>query len=212
MNKIISICMAIAVICLLSGIFLYPYLPQKIPTHWNIHDEIDGWSSKAFGIILFPGFMLIMIFLFWYLPKIDPMKKNIQKFQKYYDWFCLAIILFFAYLFILTMFASFGTQIKMSAMMVPALAVIFLLSAVLMRHSKRNWFIGIRTPWTMSDDRVWEKTNKMGSWLFAVLGILFLIAVLLPVLIMLFIIGLAILFVIFLFFYSYWIFRKIRKR
>ncbi|MEM0360706.1 MAG: SdpI family protein, partial [Candidatus Diapherotrites archaeon] len=78
---------------------------------------------------------------------------------------------FLLYLHALTILAGLGMQIEIKLMLLPALSVLFFYIALLLRKSKRNWFVGIRTPWTMSSDFVWEKTHKIGSYCFALMAV-----------------------------------------
>ena len=161
------------------GICLYPQMPEKMASHWNIQGKVDGYLSKFWGLFLMPFISLVLCLLFLLIPKIDPLKANIEKFRKYFDIFIILIILFLFYIYLLTIFWNFGLRFNLGQLMVPALAILFYYCGILVEKSKRNWFIGIRTPWTISNDRVWEKTHKAGgklfkiSALFVLLGLVF---------------------------------------
>ena len=157
--------------------YAYQVLPSdRVPSHWNAQGKIDGYLPKFWGLFLLPLISLGLFFLLHYLIKIDPLNKNIQKFRKQYNSFILVLIIFFFYIFILTLAANF-ISIDMTLMLIPALGVLFFYLGKLMRHVKRNWFIGIRTPWTLSNDKVWEKTHKLGSILFQGVGIIMLLSI-----------------------------------
>ena len=106
---------------------------------------------------------------------MEPLKENVEKFKKYFDTFILIIILFLFYIYLLTVCWNLGGRFNMIMMMSPAIGAMFYYAGILMEKSKRNWFIGIRTPWTLSSDKVWEKTHKIGGLLFKISGLLAII-------------------------------------
>ena len=127
-----------------------------------------------------PIISLVLLVLFIIIPKIDPLKANIAKFKSYYSTFIFAIILFLFYLHILTLVWNMGIRFNMVSMMSPGFAVLFFYCGIVLENAKRNWFIGIRTPWTLSNDNVWAKTHRLGGKLYKASGILSLVGVILP--------------------------------
>jgi uncharacterized membrane protein len=127
-----------------------------------------------------PIISLILFFLFILIPKIDPLKTNIEKFRKYFDNFVTIIILFLFYLYLLTIFWNFGVQFSMNQVLAPAFGILFFYCGILVEKAKRNWSIGIRTPWTLSNDKVWERTHKIGGKLFKVVGIIAFLGIIFP--------------------------------
>ncbi|MBU0586572.1 DUF1648 domain-containing protein [Candidatus Micrarchaeota archaeon] len=175
---ILSIFLVLAVFAI--GAYFYGQLPEKIAVHWNIDGKADGFSEKGFGVFMLPLLMTGMLALFYFLPSIDPLKSNYKEFKKEYDGLVLALIGFFAYIFALSLAYNLGHLFNMSQFMVPGLGIlIFYLGGVLSK-AKRNWFVGIRTPWTMTNDIVWKKTHEAGAKLFRISGALLIISILLP--------------------------------
>ncbi|NJD51922.1 MAG: SdpI family protein [Candidatus Methanoperedens sp.] len=154
------------------GIYVYPEMPEKIASHWNAQGEVDGYMSKFWGIFLMPIISVGLFLLFVIIPGIDPYKSNIEKFRKYYDNFIIVIILFLFYIYLLTIFWNMGFRYNMITLLSPAFAILFYYSGVLIENAKMNWFIGIRTPWTLSSEKVWDKTHKIGGKLFKIAGII----------------------------------------
>ncbi len=170
----------IVVVSFVMGVVLYPYLPGQVASHWNIRGEVDGYMSKFWGAFLMPIISTVMAFLFVMLPKLDPLGKNIEKFRKYYENFILVIIGFLFYLYILTIVWNLGVKFDMVRLMTVALAGLVYYAGVLIEKAERNWFIGIRTPWTLSSDVVWKDTHKLGGKLFKISGGLALLGVIVP--------------------------------
>ncbi len=87
---------------------VYPYLPDRIASHWNIKGEVDGYAGKFWGVFLFPILMAVIFIFYLIIPKIDPLKANIESFRKYYNAFWLMLFIFFIYIFALTLAWNFG--------------------------------------------------------------------------------------------------------
>ncbi|MBK6792353.1 MAG: SdpI family protein [Anaerolineales bacterium] len=167
---LVLLMIAVAVI---AGALLWNQLPEQMASHWNINDEVDGYISKFWGVFLMPLVVLGMFGLFIALPNMDPLKANIESFRSAFNLFILLITVFMLYIHGLTLAWSLGNQsFKMSTMMLPFMGILFIFIGYLLRQAKRNFFIGIRTPWTLSSDSVWDKTHQLGSVLFMVSGAL----------------------------------------
>ena len=149
-------------------------------SHWGINGEVNGYMSKFWGLFLLPIISLGIFLLLTYIPKIDPMKENVEKFRKHYDNFIVLIILFMFYVHALTLFWNMGYRFDMMRFMIPSLSALFYYIGVMIENSKRNWFIGIRTPWTLSSDSVWDKTHALGGKLFKVVGLISLLGIIVP--------------------------------
>jgi len=203
MKKIHIIIIVLIIISFITAIYLYQVFPDKIASHWNTKGEVDGYMSKFWGVFLMPIVALAAFLLFLFLPKIDPMKNNIKKFEKYYDGFILVIILFFIYIYILTVLSNLNIKFNMSHAIIPALGIFFYYIGVFMKKLKRNSFVGIKTPWTLSSDKVWDKTHALGSKLFKIIGVLFILGLLYPDKTFMPIMIVILLMIVYLFVYSY---------
>jgi len=180
MRKSGLIILGIILLSLGIGFYFYPQMPNMVASHWNAKGEVDDYMPKFWGTFLMPVVSIFMLLLFMLIPKIDPLKANIEKFRKYFDSFIVLIMLFFLYIYLLTIFWNLGLRFDMGRLMAPALGLLFYYCGILIENAKRNWFIGIRTPWTLSSDNVWEKTHKIGAKLFKVSGLIALSGILFP--------------------------------
>ena len=157
----------------LAGLLLWNRLPEQMASHWNINDQVDGYMPKFWGVFMVPLITLGMFVLFLVIPSIDPLKANIAQFREAFNLFIVLIVTFMLYIYGLTLAWSLGyTSFRMSASMLPAIGLLFIFIGFMLRQAKRNFFIGIRTPWTLSSDQVWNKTHQLGSILFMVAGAL----------------------------------------
>ena len=156
-----------------AGLLLWNRLPDQMASHWDINDQVNGYMPKVWGVFLMPLIVLGMSVLFLIIPSIDPLKANIAQFRETFNVFIVLIVAFMLYIYGLTLAWSLGyTNFKMSTSMLPAMGLLFIFIGFMLRKAKRNFFIGIRTPWTLSSDTVWDKTHQLGSVLFMASGVL----------------------------------------
>ena len=177
MRKSGIIVLGVILLSFIIGIYFYPQMPEKIASHWNAHGQVDGYMSKFWGLFLMPLLSMMLFLLFIAIPKIDPLKHNIEKFREYYDGFVVLIIVYLFYVYLLTIFWNIGIRFNMVQPLAPAMGILFYYIGILIENAKRNWFIGIRTPWTLSSEKVWEKTHKIGGKLFKIAGVIAFIGV-----------------------------------
>jgi len=177
MRKSGIIVLGVILLSFIIGIYFYPQMPEKIASHWNAHGQVDGYMSKFWGLFLMPLLSMMLFLLFIAIPKIDPLKHNIEKFREYYDGFVVLIIVYLFYVYLLTIFWNIGIRFSMVQPLAPAMGILFYYIGILIENAKRNWFIGIRTPWTLSSEKVWEKTHKIGGKLFKIAGVIAFIGV-----------------------------------
>jgi uncharacterized membrane protein len=152
---------------------IYNQLPARMASHWGVNDQVNGTISRFWGAFLMPVITLALLGLFLLIPAIDPLKANIARFRGFFNLFILLIVVFMVYLHGLTLAWNLGyTGFQMSTALLPAMGLLFVFVGGMLAKAKRNFFIGIRTPWTLSSDRVWDKTHALGSKLFIASGIL----------------------------------------
>ena len=206
-----SIVIAIILISLAVSLWFYPRLPEVVASHWNERGEVDGYMPRFWGAFLMPAVSLGLLLLFIAIPRIDPLRKNVEKFRKHYDAFVVLIIAFFFYIHALTLLLNTGYAFNLLQAMVPALAALFYYSGVPIQNARRNWFVGIRTPWTLSSEKVWNSTHRIGGRLFKAAGLISLLGLAFPGYAIHLIIGPVLLFTAYLVVYSYLEYRKQEK-
>jgi len=163
---------------LVFSISVYNRLPEQMASHWNEAGQVDGTMSRFWGAFMMPLVVIVMLAFFLVIPGIDPLKANIAKFRGKFNTFISLIVAFMTYIHILTMVWNLGyDQFNMGTAMMPALGLVFIFAGIMMRKAKRNFFIGIRTPWTLSSDHVWDETHRIGAVLFIVSGIIAMLGV-----------------------------------
>jgi uncharacterized membrane protein len=179
MSKAVMFAAAIVVFSFAVGLYVYPLMPEMMASHWGENGNVNGYMPKFWGVFLMPLISAGLLALFLKIQDIDPLKKNILKFRSYYYSFIAILMAFMLYVYIITLLWNVGYTFDFTLFLIPAMSALFYYTGVLIKNSKRNWFIGIRTPWTLSSDRVWDRTHTLGSKLFkasaiiALLGLVF---------------------------------------
>ena len=152
-------------------IAMYPTVPDRVVSHWNAAGQADGYSSKFWGLFLIPLIMTACVALFAVLPRIDPYKKNYEKFRDWYEGFILLFVLFMLAIQVQIILWSTGYQVSPNLTFPLLTGGLFIYIGFLLGHAEQNWFVGIRTPWTLSSATVWKKTHERGGKLFKIAGV-----------------------------------------
>ncbi len=153
-----------------ATLICYPILPERIPIHWNIRWEIDNWGSK--NHLLFIGLLpAVILITFDSITKYRHGEIN-SKQLKVYRLLKAAIILLLILLNWMTVVIALGVPIKASVIMPVIMGIFFIVIGNYMPALKSNYFLGIRNPWTLSDEYVWRKTHRAGGLWFILMGLL----------------------------------------
>ncbi|MBT3190323.1 MAG: SdpI family protein [Anaerolineae bacterium] len=144
----------------------------QIPVHWNAKGEVDGYRGKTIGLLMGPATVFFLSILLAFLPRIDPRLKNLQQSQKAYEIVWGGVVLFMAILHLITILSVLGYAINMSAAMAFLLGILFMAIGNYLGKVRSNFMFGIRTAWTLSSEISWNKTHRLGGWLFFITGLL----------------------------------------
>ncbi|AEE97796.1 SdpI family protein [Mahella australiensis] len=159
---------------LLSAIAVYGRLPDKIPMHWNISGEIDSYGGKG-SIFLLPLMNAGIYTLMLVTPLIDPRRNNYGKFKGAYRVMRAVFVILFTIIYGVVMLASLGYKVKVDFIITFSISLMFIVFGNYMGKIRHNYFVGIKTPWTLADEDVWLKTHRLGGRLFVLAGILSMI-------------------------------------
>ena len=170
----------VAATALAAAVWAYPHLPPRVATHWNIRGEADGYSGRLVAAFVFPMAILGLAALVQILPKIDPKGKNYAKFDDTYWLLFNGVLVFMGVIYLAMIANAIGAPVPIRRVIPVAVGFLFLIVGNYLRRVQPNWFLGIRTPWTLSSDVVWRKTHRLGSWLFVLVGFIFIASALLP--------------------------------
>jgi uncharacterized membrane protein len=199
---------AVLIVTFLVTITVYPTAPDRIVSHWDAAGEADGSMSKFWGLFLIPIIMTGFVALLAVLPRIDPHKKNYEKFRDYYDGFILLFALFLLAIQVQIILWSIGYHISPNITFPILTGMLFIYLGFLLEHAEQNWFVGIRTPWTLSSTRVWKKTHELGGTLFKIAGVFSCLGIFAGVYALLFVLIPALIVAVITVAYSYYEFQK----
>jgi uncharacterized membrane protein len=158
----------------------WPGMPDPVASHWGFSGEADGYMPKTWGLLLVPFLSAGLAALLLLIPRIDPLRANIEEFREAYERFIVVFLLYLLAVQAFILLWNSGIQVGISMVLSPAFAALFYEIGVLIGQAKPNWSIGIRTRWTLSSPKVWEKTHALGGKLFRAAGVIALLGLLFP--------------------------------
>ena len=163
-----------SILPILMVMSVYGKLPEQVPMQWNL-DGISRYGAKR-ELFFVAGLNLLFGILMPILAKIDPKRKNYPRFQETYEWFVLLLLGFLTAMMGLALTEILHPgRIAMQKVVYGFVAVLFILLGNRMPKLKQNFFMGIKTPWTLSSDDVWNKTQRLGGKVFFFGGIVMLL-------------------------------------
>lgn len=159
---------------------VYPLLPERIPTHWNFRGEVDGWSGRLWGSLLAPVVSAGIWVLLPVLRRVDPRRRNYDRFESTFWLLVNLLVVFFAGIHVLTLGVALGWAIDMTRTILVIVGLMFAVLGNYLPRLRSNWWMGIRTPWTLESDAVWRSTHRLAGYTFVIGGLATAVSALLP--------------------------------
>ncbi|MGG3271425.1 SdpI family protein [Priestia aryabhattai] len=172
--------LGITLLTLVAWLIALPHLPATMPIHWGANGEADGFATKINAMILTVGIMVLIYFVIAFVPRIDPRKENYKYFSKTYNILLNAVLLLFFFVNMSTILQGLGYNVPMSYIAPIMAGLVFIIIGNYLQRVRSNYFMGIRTPWTLSNENVWKKTHRLSGKIFFIGGLLILISAFLP--------------------------------
>lgn len=195
----------------LAGYF-YNHFPEMVASHWNFRGEIDSYANKTQGAWAIPVILIALYGMFWGLPLIDPKRERYADFARAYLIMRDMILGLLLFVYTIAGLSNLGFPVKVGNITAFAVGLLMIVLGNYMGKLKKNWFVGIKTPWTLSSDNVWNRTHRAGGWFFVVFGIIIILVPYLPETIgMIMFTGGAIMVTAGSMGYSYWVYRQEQK-
>ena len=160
---------------LIVTMVIYPNLASRIPMHWNLRGEVDRYGDKR-EIFLTPAIMVFIVFVFAALPWLSPKRFEVNAFRSTYLYIMLLVLAFLAYLHALILWAAFAKTLDVSRALLGALYLLLALLGNVLGRVRRNFYIGVRTPWTLASEKVWDATHRFAGRVFVVAGLIGLLS------------------------------------
>jgi uncharacterized membrane protein len=157
----------------------YPQLPAVVPVHWDAHGNVNGWGPKWSLFLYGPGLMALFVLLFTALPWLSPKKFEIDSFRATYLYIMMTLVALLAYIHLLVLGAALGVTLDMSRAIMGGVCLLIALMGNVLGKVRRNFYIGVRTPWTIANEQVWNATHRFAAKTFFAGGVAGLLAVIL---------------------------------
>ena len=170
-----KIALAVVFIAFLLPALVYDRLPQQIPSHFNMQGEVDGYTAKPWGAFLMPLTMAFVVAIFAALPRISPKGYEIDPRSRAFSAFLLATLVVLLFVHVATLLVALGYAVPTNVLLPLFLGAMFAALGNYLTKVPRNFFIGIRTPWTLADEDVWYCTHRIGGRTFVVAGLLLMV-------------------------------------
>ncbi len=158
------------------GFYVYPTLPDKVPSHWNVYGEVDSWGSPFWGAFGIPLLNLGAYLMLLLTPYIDPKKEKYLQFARPYTVFRYVFHFFLTGLYAIIIVAAAGRAVPVDQLVPIGISILFIVIGNYMGKIRQNYFFGVRTPWTLASDEVWQKTHRFAGPLWVSAGIICLIS------------------------------------
>ena len=156
-----------------AALVVWPSAPSEIPVHWNASGQVDRYGGKFEGLLLLPLMALGLYLLMRYLPNVDPGRVNYARFGGAYTAIRAGVLMLMAGIYGMVIAWVLESPVDMSRAVPLSVGALFVLFGSVLGQVQPNWFVGIRTPWTLSSKESWARTHRLGGWLFVGLGVLF---------------------------------------
>jgi uncharacterized membrane protein len=157
---------------LLASAVSWSRAPERLPVHWNLGGEVDRWGGRTEALLALPAIALGVYLLLLLLPRLDPGRANYQRFAGAYRLLRLGVLLLLAVIHAIVLAPIYGITPHVNRVLPFAGGLLLVLTGATMGKLRPNWFVGIRTPWTLSSKLSWTRTHRLGGWLFIGAGLL----------------------------------------
>ena len=202
----------LSLLCVLAAAgtaaFLYPDLPEMIPTHWNAAGEIDDYSPRGWGIVVLLGAPVFVWIIMKLIPAISPKGYRTDTFQQIVNLFQVVLVAFMSGICVLVLLEARGINARINESTYLGIGLLFFILGNYMTKMRKNFFLGIRTPWTLASDEVWARTHRVGGRIFMLGGLLLGLGAFLPLrneILVIVVVGIALVPVV----YSYFVYRAV---
>ncbi|MGB7439253.1 MAG: SdpI family protein [Candidatus Acidiferrum sp.] len=171
-RKYYLVALLITALMTIATVAAYPHLPERIATHWNMDNQPNGYSPKWMLFVLGPGFMVGIMLLMRVLPWLSPKNFELDSFRATYLQIMLMLVCMMGYFQAVMMWANIGHSMNIGRAIVGGVCLVFALLGNLMGKVRRNFYLGIRTPWALANERVWNATHRFAAKTLVVGGVL----------------------------------------
>lgn len=166
----------LTVIAAAISLAVLPRLPERMPVHWDLQGNANGWMPRAVGAFFTPAMIVVMWGVFRAIPNIDPRRENYAKFASAYDLTVAAVLALLFATHLIVIATALGYQLPIRRIVPVFVGLTFLVVGNVMPRARSNFMFGIRTPWTLSSERVWASTHRLAGYTMMAAGLGMVIA------------------------------------
>jgi len=174
------IIIGLVVLSFIISMSFYAYLPQQIPSNWTVKGEAYGYLPKFQGAFLFPFINVGVLLLIGILSRIKPSSEKKKRFAHYYDQFAILFVCWYICLQLQILLWAIDIKVKFFLVFFIGLGVLCFHFGMMFTNAKRDWFIALRSRWTLSSEEAWQKTHKTGGRYIKIAGVITIISAFLP--------------------------------
>jgi uncharacterized membrane protein len=176
MKRYLLLCLVLVAAACAATVYAWPMLPERVPVHWDIDGVVNGYGPRAALWLLGPGLISLMALCGALLPRISPRRFDMSGFEPTYYYLCGVVVCMLAYVYALVLAAVLHGAVPMQKAVPAGVFILLILIGNPMGKVRRNFFMGIRTPWTLASERVWYATHRLAAKLMVASGLLGLLA------------------------------------
>ncbi|MGD0154241.1 MAG: SdpI family protein [Thermacetogeniaceae bacterium] len=163
-------------VLVVASVLVFPHLPARVPGHWNVAGQVDRYTSRAFAAFFYPLLIIWIYLMMVLMPLIDPKRQNYARFEGAYRLLRSALVLFLSGTWAITILTGLGYSLNVGMIMKGGIGLLFLLIGSMMGQIRFNYFVGVKTPWTLADERVWQTTHHFAGRIWVLGSLLILLS------------------------------------
>lgn len=170
------VCLALIAAACAATWHYWPLLPDRVPVHWNAAGVANGYGPRASFWLLGPGLMALATLLGMGMPYLSPRRFEVGSFMPTYSWICTVTVTLLGYVYALVLLEVLHGGVAMARAVPAGICILLILIGNPMGKVRRNFYMGIRTPWTLASEAVWHRTHRLAARLMVASGLLGLLA------------------------------------
>jgi uncharacterized membrane protein len=176
-NPLIASAMLIVVMVALSAWAWSAIAPDaQVPIHWDLHGHANGFAPKAIALGFAPLLALGITALFVLWPRVEPRRVNLAASRYPYTAGWIGAVGVLAAVHVIAVMEALGKTLDVGGETLTAVSILLIVLGNFLGKSRANFFVGVRTPWSLSSDLSWEKSNRICGWLMVLTGFAVLVA------------------------------------
>ncbi len=171
-SSALLVSLALVVASALYSLVLYASLPPVVPVHWNIHGQVDGYGARLTVCVLMPLVMLGLLAVLMVLPALSPQNFKLESFRSTYNLIAVIVVGLFAFIHVVSLQAALHPSCDSGRIVVAGIFLFIAALGNLLGKVRRNFWVGVRTPWTLASDTVWIATHRLAARLMVASGVI----------------------------------------